>query len=50
MRFFLGAALGLISSTLVVAQTYTDCNPTKKSEAHNFRCVSRSLTASSMSR
>ncbi|KAF9248039.1 CAZyme family GH16 [Penicillium roqueforti] len=30
MRFFLGAALGLISSTLVVAQTYTDCNPTKK--------------------
>ncbi|KAJ9490052.1 hypothetical protein VN97_g3218 [Penicillium thymicola] len=30
MRFFLGAALGLLSSTLVVAQTYTDCNPTQK--------------------
>ncbi|KAF4760308.1 hypothetical protein HAV15_007759 [Penicillium sp. str.  len=30
MRFILGAALSLLSSTLVVAQTYTDCNPTQK--------------------
>lgn len=50
MRFFLGAALGLLSSTLVVAQTYTDCNPTQKCEAHNHRCVNRLLTASSMPR
>lgn len=39
MRFFLGAALSLLSSTLVAAQTYTDCNPTQRCEAHNHCCV-----------
>lgn len=50
MRFILGAALSLLSSTLVVAQTYTDCNPTQKSKAYHNIYVNRSLTSSSMSR
>jgi hypothetical protein len=34
MKLALGTALGLLcSSALVAAQTYTDCNPLKKSKS-----------------
>lgn len=38
MKLALGTALGLLcSSVLVTAQTYTDCNPLKKSEPARFQ-------------
>lgn len=40
MRFVLGVALGLLStSALVAAQTYTDCNPLQRSKSHKVIAI-----------